>query len=77
MEGATALAVSVLRGVRCHRDRSGHEIKLPPGSTGGAGLGFFFNPTSLDIAVTIDTCVLMRNEGRTLVVRYNRAVLVE
>jgi hypothetical protein len=61
------------------RDTSGHEVKLPEVSviTDLHQLGFFFNPTTLDIAVTIEACALMRNEGRTLVIRYNRAVLIQ
>jgi Flp pilus assembly protein TadG len=61
------------------RDKAGHEVQLPILSvvTDLHQLGFFFNPTTLDIGVTIEACALMRNEGRTLVIRYNRAVLVE
>jgi len=62
------------------RDKAGHEVKLQRADvvTGDFNqLGFFFNPTTLDIGVTIEACALMRNEGRTLVFRYNRAVLVQ
>jgi hypothetical protein len=61
------------------RDKAGHEVKLPTISvvTDLHQLGFFFNPTTLNIGVTIEACALMRNEGRSLVIRYNRAVLVE
>jgi len=61
------------------RDKAGHEVKLPKLDvvTDTHQLGFFFNPTSLDIGVTIEACALMRNEGRTMIIRYNRAILVE
>ena len=62
------------------RDSSGHEVKLPtnPQIDGSPDqLAFFFNPASLAVGVSIQACVLMRNEHRTLVIRYNRAALIQ
>ena len=61
------------------RDKAGHEVQLPlvPIVTDTHQLGFFFDTTSLAIGVTLEACALMRNEGRTLIIRYNHAVLVE
>jgi hypothetical protein len=82
IEGLTKARVkdpSTVRGFL--RDATGREIKIPrrPNVEDAKkeDLGFFYDEKSAKLAVTIATCIIMRDEGRELVLRYNRATLLE